>query len=476
MRFSKRNLYYLRISANTILPLYLYLDEKHVDWMSERVLQQVLEDLRNRIPVKLSEEANAHLGPGGPSSAKKGTLDVHRGDTYQFAYFLRRTDTHAVLIKTRRFVAAPPRPKPESLPPPRPPSPEPSTKPKRRRPAPKRKVQAAHKPNKKPKTKGKGRARDEDEDEDADIVVITSEEEEVERMDAPVGPVRRSTRNRKVVAGGYREDDDEEEDEGGLLAPVTTGEDIEMAAPEANEAVPPSTDTVEPPTLDEGSTSHQDVQSLPVKIEEVDPDLPSITDIDPLPPDEPPPKQESATPAPAGPSIATNAPMDLTGDDNEEDEKPKPILKLSYQGFNVHDRCLCVIVEPYPPLTSARRHVSLAPGTGIIAPRAPSIAPSESAASGSGQPSRMPLFLPDDDDRERSQTPAPQAWQGRNLPPVPLFNEELTISDDEDDEMGMYQFSQILQSVGENPAMDAEEDDEMDGEVLFGDADEAREL
>lgn len=64
MRFLTRNLYYLRISATTVLPLYvsparaseggpqpeeylqLYLDERHVDWMSERVLQHVLADLR----------------------------------------------------------------------------------------------------------------------------------------------------------------------------------------------------------------------------------------------------------------------------------------------------------------------------------------------------------------------------------------------------------------------------------------------
>ena len=66
MKFNTRNAYYLRVSENTILPLYvslppalrsegsysksvvlqLYLDEQHVDWMSERVLQHVLADLR----------------------------------------------------------------------------------------------------------------------------------------------------------------------------------------------------------------------------------------------------------------------------------------------------------------------------------------------------------------------------------------------------------------------------------------------
>jgi len=32
-----------------------------------------------RIVSKLQTEANAHLGPGGPANAKKGTVDVKRG-------------------------------------------------------------------------------------------------------------------------------------------------------------------------------------------------------------------------------------------------------------------------------------------------------------------------------------------------------------------------------------------------------------
>lgn len=33
----------------------------------------------DRILPKLNAEADAHLGPGGPANAKRGTLDVHRG-------------------------------------------------------------------------------------------------------------------------------------------------------------------------------------------------------------------------------------------------------------------------------------------------------------------------------------------------------------------------------------------------------------
>ena len=45
MVFTTRNLYYLRISRTTVLPFYLYLDQQHVNWMSDAVLQYVLRDL-----------------------------------------------------------------------------------------------------------------------------------------------------------------------------------------------------------------------------------------------------------------------------------------------------------------------------------------------------------------------------------------------------------------------------------------------
>jgi hypothetical protein len=62
MPFNTRNQYYLRISEKNVLPVYvcfitavqasinvnfqLYLDERHLDWMSDLVLQHVLSDLR----------------------------------------------------------------------------------------------------------------------------------------------------------------------------------------------------------------------------------------------------------------------------------------------------------------------------------------------------------------------------------------------------------------------------------------------
>jgi len=70
--------------------------------MSHRVLHQVVADLRPKIIPKLRAESDAHMGPGpAPANAKRGTVDVLRGDTYQFAYFLRETEPHSILIKVR---------------------------------------------------------------------------------------------------------------------------------------------------------------------------------------------------------------------------------------------------------------------------------------------------------------------------------------------------------------------------------------
>lgn len=48
MRFSTRNAFYLRASNYRVVPLFLYLDERHIDWMSELVLQQVIAELHGK--------------------------------------------------------------------------------------------------------------------------------------------------------------------------------------------------------------------------------------------------------------------------------------------------------------------------------------------------------------------------------------------------------------------------------------------
>lgn len=88
----------------------LYLDPTHTGWMSELVLERVLETLRDRIRLKLLKESKAAKG--------KGTVDVYRGGAlqlplialliktdmrtagWQMAYYFRRTaQKHAVLLK-----------------------------------------------------------------------------------------------------------------------------------------------------------------------------------------------------------------------------------------------------------------------------------------------------------------------------------------------------------------------------------------
>ena len=73
----------------------------------------------DRIVPKMTAEADIDQGTAS-SQTKKGTVDVHRGgkshtptlrasaqshsDTYQFAYFFRKTEPHAVLVKVRLLV------------------------------------------------------------------------------------------------------------------------------------------------------------------------------------------------------------------------------------------------------------------------------------------------------------------------------------------------------------------------------------
>ncbi|THH32892.1 hypothetical protein EUX98_g1263 [Antrodiella citrinella] len=474
MRFGTRNLYYLRISSSIVLPLYLYLDEKHVDWMSDRTLQHVLADLRHRIPEKLTSEADA----GGSANAKKGTLDVHRGDSYQFGYFLRNTEAHAVVIKTRRFVAAPPHPPPAPVA--QQSEPAKSSKKGKGKRAASQKVKPTKKPKTSTKGKGKGKARAIDSEEEEDIINVSSDQDEDEDMpaetEAPVassGPLRRSSRKTNVAT--YIEGNEGGEDED--LEPTPIDDDIEMSDGRSDR--PP--DAPNPPgdlPFDVGGLISMDADDEDGQIPATDTPAVKTEEADiPLelfpPPQNPEDTQGTPAPPPA-PGDDINTPLEI----EEEEEKPKPILKLNYKGFNIHGKCLCVIVEPYPPIQTALRAMSLAP-MGVIAPRAPSIAPPDYVppSVAAQRRAKTPLFLPEDD-RDRSVTPAP--WgapeEPRMLPPVPLFSDTPESNSGGFEDGGMYEFSQILRSVGGYPAGAAEDDDEMDGAALFGDADDVREL
>ncbi|KDQ64604.1 hypothetical protein JAAARDRAFT_118507 [Jaapia argillacea MUCL 33604] len=416
MPFHARSLHYLRISATTVLPLYLYLDERHIDWMSDRVLQHVLADLRPLIVPKLRAELQAQL------ESKKGTVDVHRGDFYQFAFFFRQTEPHAVLIKTRNFTLAPNPPLKKT-----PVVPKDTAKAKRKARPMAQSKGAMGAARKKRKTKGKGKATGSDGEDSA----VSTDDGEVQPSSlSNAAAPRRSGRTRKVVAGSYRED-------GG-----DSNSDVEMMD-----------DTPSRPALIDDTIKEeiQDVQIIDTHNKELPIDL------------------RSPSPEPAPPISE----LDMAAD--EEEPKPKPLLQLKYEGFTIHGQCLCIVVEPYPPVRTASRAPSLAP-SGL---RAPSIAPPDFVPSGgaaSEQRARTPLFLPDYD-RERSQTPAPFLHQERVLPPVPLFDdaESLYAMDDGEEQDDLMEFSQLLNSGGDLRTGDADDDD-IDGSVLFGDADENKEL
>ncbi|KAF7793665.1 hypothetical protein EIP86_004780 [Pleurotus ostreatoroseus] len=300
------------------------------------------------------------------------------------------------------------------------------------------------------KGKGKQKARDDSEDSAMETQDEDDQDPDGAAENSPENSSsvpRRSTRQRKLAAGGYHEQDEEndevvsdneapqnEETSHMQVAPVDALPDPEV-----------KTEATEPTLLaNTSNTAHTE----PITVED---DL------------------EHDAPA------SNKQPLDpLPGEDDEEEDKPKPIMSLKYRGFTIHGRCLCVIVEPYPPLRQ-QRSLSLAP-TGLVGPRAPSIAPPDFVPSGgAAQRARTPLFLPEPEwDKERSVTPAPA--QQRVLPPVPLFNEDPPERHEDAPDGGMLAFSQILQSVGSYTMGGLEDDDDLDGMVFLGDADEAREM
>ncbi|KAF9076751.1 hypothetical protein BDP27DRAFT_1312521 [Rhodocollybia butyracea] len=384
MPFRPRNPYYLRISKKDVLPVYLYLDDRHIDWMSEITLQHVLEDLRPKILPKLQNESDLSLGLGGPPSAKKATVDTHRGDTYQFCYFLRKTQPHSVVLKTRTFTATPL--KQSFMPPP----PVPAK-------ALKRKSKSNQISRKKQKTKGKGRAVDNSDSEDA--ISSDNDHEEVQDASSP----RQSTRSRR---------------------PTVDQDGDELMENEQND---PDDD---------------DDEYIPIAAKNT--------------------KERAKT-------------IQFSIEIEDEEEKPKPLLHLKYQGFKILGSCLCVVVEPWPAIPLPSRAPSVLRST----PRASSIAPRDfvtAQESSSRARSKTPLFLPDPDDGEGTQTPFPDAIHVRPLP-VPLYDDDRNLGWDEDvDYGGMIEFSQVLNAAGDARAGALDDEDDMEGAVFFGDADEVREL
>jgi hypothetical protein len=91
--YSTRNAYYLSVSNYKVLPLFLYLDERHVNWMSDEVLEAVVEDLKPKMRELLLVSR----------TVKKHRVHVERGEGFQYCYFLRNSSrTEVVLQKVWR--------------------------------------------------------------------------------------------------------------------------------------------------------------------------------------------------------------------------------------------------------------------------------------------------------------------------------------------------------------------------------------
>ena len=286
---------------------------------------------------------------------------------------------------------------------------------------------------KKLKTSGKEKLR----------IVDSDEEEQEPRFDdedfdnqTPInikdGPVRRSRRTNIKAVGIYAESE-----EG----------DIEMTPPSPTQESPTPMLVMEKRVSGEPTVVKEEVQ------------MDSTTE----------PLDNSSVSG----DLEDSAPSEIELDVDEEEAKPKPILQLKYQGFDISGRCLCVVVEPWPPIRAASRTPSVAPLFSNVS-QAPNIARPDFISGDQRtlmQREGTPLFLPDPD-RERSETPAPSG-SGRILPPVPLFNDAI-VMDEDSDEDDLMTFSQSLNYAGGHGVVEA--DDEIDGAIFFGDADEAREF
>lgn len=146
----------------------------------------------------------------------------------------------------------------------------------------------------------------------------------------------------------------------------------------------------------------------------------------------------------------------------EEEEKPKPALSLRYQGFNIYGHCLCIVVEPWPVVRTVTSNVAPI-FTSAIGPPKNSHPPSE------------PLFLADEVDEEDSANTSGNTGQYINKSYLEQCLSDAEVDAEEESTGGMIEFSQVLQNIGDSAGA-MNDDDDMDGSVLFGDADEHREL
>ena len=163
-------------------------------------------------------------------------------------------------------------------------------------------------------------------------------------------------------------------------------------------------------------------------------------------------------------SVLQEQSITLRNDLDDEDEKPKLMLQPKYQGFEIYGHCLCIVVEPWPPIRAPSK-LSSAPQTTSNAPR---IAPTGGMPPPGYSREKTPLFLPDVD-----QEP-PRAARRPSI--TSLLDPGFLDDSDDSDYGGMMEFSQALTAAGDLRTGAADDDEDTDAAMFFGDADEVKEL
>ncbi|KAF8319528.1 uncharacterized protein EI90DRAFT_3082002 [Cantharellus anzutake] len=355
--FRSRNLLYLRVDTQTILPVFLHLDDQngHTEWMTQSTLEQVVEDMRYLIGPKIEAEDRAAVAPGPSSMKKTSGVDVFRGKTYQFGYYLEKADHHTILIKHQSFVPA---------------APLVSAKPAVTASVSPRAFQPTRESGLVSSTQGKKRARPQSLEVDDLDQQQSREQTEVHLVPTPLQP-RRSRRTKSRVAN-YQELSDSEQQRG------QPGDELGSSNARQSFQEPGEDDGYEAEIKMEHS-DHDDILHYP-----------SLSN--PLP-----------------------SPFDVDDSDNEDAaDKKKLKLTTSYTGFTISKYKLCLIVQPYPPLPkpgftskspgTQPSRVRDAPASSLLPSRQAHLAPFIHLSPTPGpQPSRRrtPLF------REPSMTPAP---------------------------------------------------------------------
>lgn len=170
--------------------------------------------------------------------------------------------------------------------------------------------------------------------------------------------------------------------------------------------------------------------------------------------------------------VSTEDTFGIDKDDVELSSKPK--MQLNYRQLHMKDRILCVIVEPWPNLPEVNVGTNTAPSSKEVSTTIRSAPKASSSAHAEEQEhTALPLFLPSLEEREPSVAPEYSRY-GSEVPNQGQDEGDTVYDIQEETNFGMLAFSQALSNVVGDNLGALDEDDEIDGAALYGDADEIR--